>query len=139
MILKDGTFSRKTRHTGILFDLEMLIHMLSRCNSTRKKKIEVVLTKNAIPRGEILTPEDLVKLNYFTLPNPNAYISPYIETLGIPYSLSNRFPKLQETILPSPGFRRFIRMPSSNSAKKAVSKSLIRRFRDFSVPMGITI
>lgn len=25
-----------------------------------------VLTKNAIPRGELFTPEDLVKLNYFT-------------------------------------------------------------------------
>lgn len=38
------------------------------------KNIKFVLTKNAIPRGDIFTPEDLVKLNYFTLPNPNAYI-----------------------------------------------------------------
>lgn len=30
-------------------NLEMLIHMLSRCNSTRQKYIKFVLTKNAIP------------------------------------------------------------------------------------------
>lgn len=117
-------------------NLEMLIHM-----PPLVKNLKFVLTKNAIRAGRFWLQKTWSNWTTSRYPIRTPILilgSSYIETVGIPYLLSKRFPKLQETTWPSPGLRIFIRMPESNSAKKAFSKSLIRIFRDFSVPMGIS-